>query len=246
MLEKWKSGIAGLFCILATQANAQDLQPYECAPENITALTKQWASSEARATLIDNRGSKARIERGRTYAKFMDAFWRNVERGTQKSSPKTTGDLLDLVSRSFISAYNSDAKAVLKKGVTPQIDVYSAHRNRPESEYASINMARITLSKDDLKKTPLSQQPDVLKILSMAEGETLDDGLTINIEFSTSWGDGIYMPVADGLAKYVANVTLATPVSALLGSEHPQHSNNLSYWGEINLKDHVICPALKP
>ncbi|NQZ13943.1 MAG: hypothetical protein HRT94_03825 [Alphaproteobacteria bacterium] len=237
LLQTLTGIVTSAFMATSAMAKEEELQPYRCAETANTSILTSWQASEARATLIDNGGSAARIARGKTYAAFMDSFWSNLEERFSENSPNTVEELFDGIGESYQEAYSTSAGASLKHGVTPQLFLDSSFRNRTDS--GDLNDNDIVLAPSDLETTSLFQNEQLQDLLPL-DG-TLDDGIDISIRFMPSWGDYVHMPIASGLGQHVS-LSKDDGIEVLLGFTKPRDFVSNSYWDEINVKDNVICP----
>lgn len=231
---------AGLMAALSFKAASagDDIIPYRCPEPADVSITEQWKASLARATLIDNGGSKARIERGKTYAAFMDVLWRELETKQQDGSIETVGDMLNAVQNAYLTAYAEKAKPVLDKGVTPVLEFRNGLRGNPSTSYIHINP-------ETLKSADLIDIPEIRRLLARTPGQSLDHGFDIGIGFQPSQGGAITFTLGQGLAANT-DVKLETPIEQLLGFyERDDRYFEKSYWDEVNLKDQLICDKFR-
>jgi hypothetical protein len=193
--------------------------------------------SDAREGHYNSGGSAARQERGKTYGAFMDAFWSDLDARFNESPPENTGELFDGIGASYQHAYETRAAASLAHGVTPQLFLDTAFRNKPET--GGLNDNDIVLTPTDLEGTTLSQNPDLQKLLPF-DGYALDNGIEISVRFMPTWGDYLHVSIAENLGQYT-NLTNETPVEGLLGFTSTDYDSR-RWIGETNVKDLVICP----
>lgn len=239
-IVKTLTGLA-TFAFMTTSAIGQEkkLEPYVCPEPSNQSITESWMKSESRQFHYNSGGSLARQKRGKTYGAFLDAFWSDLDVRFTQNPPKNTSELFDGIGASYEHAYKKRASASLAHGVTPQLFLDTAFRNRTPS--GDLNDNDIVLTPKDLNGTTLSQNPDLQKLLPF-DGGALDNGIEISIRFMPKWGDYLHAPIASGLGEHV-DMNNETPLENLLGSTNPDYPG-YSYKKKVNIKDSVICPKV--
>ena len=227
---------------LATSATAQDndLIPYRCPEPMSISLSDQWNASKARAKLIGNRGSAARIERGKTYAAFMDTFWQQLETKKESGAIKTVANMLDALGESYAAAYEQNGQAVLDKDVQPILEFHSFHRGLDIDRNGG---TVIDITPEILAQTSVSQNPQIQALLKSTPESIIDEGFNIGITFAPNSGGYLVQPVAQNLSANI-DLNLESPVEYLLGFDEIGKKPSKSDWHGINLQDHIICSQL--
>ena len=225
--------------LMATGAAAQEVQlePYVCPEPNGSNLSETWMNSDNRDNHYNSGGSEARQVRGRTYGAFLDSFWTDLDNRFTNNPPTTTGELFDGVGESYLHAYNVSGDAPLSHGVTPQLFLDTAFRNRTET--GGLNINDIVLTPENFDEYSLSQNPDLQELLPF-EGGSLDNGISISIRFMADWGDYLHAPIASGLGQFT-DLTNQSPIESLIGFTNPD-SSYFNWSGDANIKDGVVCP----
>lgn len=214
------------------------ISPYQCSvPDSDITLSSWWRASKARAILIDNGGSRARVLRGQTYAQFMDAFWLEIEQRGKQLQLNSVEDLFFLIAEAFKEANQKAGGIVRGQNVEPFLMLRSRYIG-PTGLYAS---QRDIFDAGDLGVTGVDNVRPFKTHL-----DNLNRGIDVFIMFQReptskfNPTDFIMMSVVDDLGVDGRRDIIPSPIlTQLLGFRSGWDS--YSYWDEINLKDGYLC-----
>lgn len=215
------------------EEEALKIVPYICPADDGMTLFEEWKKSKNRASSVDNGGSAARVERGKTYAAFMDSLYQAIDKNVAEKIPETMGDMMNIIQQAYIEAYDSAGGAVLEKKVTPILAFDSFSRGPKTDGFDHDFLPK------DLKSMDLKSNPQIKAMLQKPEA-SYDTGIEISIRFQADWGDYMYMSIADGVARY-QDATMDSPLSAFLGDVKTDDNRHSPARMRANLQDDVAC-----